>query len=275
MNDISAIKTTLQETVKADKVADWLLSHGISAITTDDIATLLRIPKNQVRQRLAAPRKRGEFVSPARGLWVPVSYEFRTWGAPEALSYIDFMMNHLDADYYVGWMSAAAILGASHHAPQVFQVAVSKYVESRTVGRSNLNFYQRENVGTLPTFRSVTKTGTARVSTRAATMLSIAHDMNLAAGTDNAANIIIELSETEDDYVSALAECAGQFPISALRRVGWILENFAETEDLSSLKKISSQSVTQVSKLSMYNSYTNRIDQDWSLDINTRIEPDV
>jgi predicted transcriptional regulator of viral defense system len=251
------------------------LSHGTNAITTEDIAALLGIPKNQVRQRLAALRKRGEIVSPSRGLWIPVSYEFRTWGAPEALNYIDFMMDHLNTDYYIGWMSAASILGANHHAPQVFQVAVSKYVENRTVGRSNLEFYQRENVGTLPIFKYVTKTGTANVSTRAATMLSVANDMNLAAGVDNAANIIIELSDTTDNYIEELADCARQFPISALRRVGWVLENFAEASSLKDLKKISNQSDVQLSKLSKYNSYSSHIDTGWSLDINTRIEPDV
>jgi hypothetical protein len=106
-------------------------------------------------------------------------------------------------------------------------------------------------------------------------MLSVANDMNLAAGVDNAANIIIELSDTADAYIEELANCARQFPISALRRVGWILENFAETGSLSELKLISNQSDAQLSKLSKYNSYSGHIDTDWSLDINTRIEPDV
>lgn len=69
--------------VRASHAADWALSHGISALTTSELADLLDIPAGQVRQRLAAPTRRGEWASPARGLWMPVTPEFRTWGAPQ------------------------------------------------------------------------------------------------------------------------------------------------------------------------------------------------
>lgn len=262
-------------TVKATDLPDWLLSRGISAVTTDEAARLLGVPTNQVRQRMSPLMKRSELIAPARGLWVPVSPEYREWGAPEAITYIDDLMAYLGAEYYVGWMSAAALLGASHHASQVFQVASSKTIANRVIGRSDLMFYRRGNVATLPTFRFKTKSGFAKVSTRAATMLSVTSDMELAAGPNNAANIIIELSETDEHYLPLIADCAPQFPISALRRLGWMLENFTEGQDLSELLEISQTSETKLSKLSMYDTYSGHIDKKWSLDINTRIEPDV
>ena len=261
--------------IKAADVVSWLLSHGVSAATTEELAALLCIPKNHVRQRLAPLIKRYEMISPARGLWIPVPYEYRLWGAPEAVYYINQMMNHLKAEYYVGWLSAAEILGASHHAPQVFQVATSKAVENRDIGRSKLQFFERSNVGTLPIFRHTTQTGFVNVSTRAATMLSVAHDIGLASGSDNAANIIIELSETEEDIISEIVSCADLFPITALRRLGWILESFTDYNSLDLLSEISRKSDVKLSKLSMNNAYSNRLNKRWSLDINERIEPDV
>jgi predicted transcriptional regulator of viral defense system len=219
--------------------------------------------------------KRGEMISPARGLWIPVSPEYRAWGGPEAITYIDALMHHLNAEYYVGWMSAAALLGASHHASQVFQVATSKTVANRTIGRSDMHFFMRRNVAFLPTFRFKTQTGFARISTRAATMLSIASDMGLASGPNNAATIIIELSETDETYLQEVADCAAEFPASALRRLGWILDNFTDEHDLDLLEEISNTSETKLSKLSLYDSYSGHVDKKWSLDINTRIEPDV
>ena len=274
MNVMQSEKS-INGTVKATDLVSWLLSHGIGAATTEELSHLLGIPRNHVRQRLAPLMKRGEMVSPARGLWIPVPYEYRTWGAPEAIHYIDIMMSYLEVDYYVGWMTASAILGASHHAPQVFQVATSRAVANRVIGRSDIKFFERGNVGSLPTFPHRTQTGAVNVSTRAATMLSVACDSNIASGLDNAANIIIELSETEETFVSDAAACAGLFPISALRRLGWILENFTDTGGLAQLSEISRESKSSLSKLSMYNAYSNRIDKKWSLDINERIEPDV
>ena len=262
-------------TVKAKDIASWLLSHGIIAATTEEIARLIDVPSTQVRQRMAPLMRRGEMVSPARGLWVPVSPEYREWGSPEAIMYIDAMMHCLNADYYVGWMSAAALFGASHHAPQVFQVATSKTVSNRVIGRSDMRFYKRSNAATLPTFRFKTQAGLAKVSTRAATMLSIANDMNLASGSNNAANILIELSEIEESYLEEVVDCADLFPAAALRRLGWILENFTDIQNLDTLAEISRASEVKLSKLSAYDNYSGRIDKKWALDINTRIEPDV
>jgi len=262
-------------TVKATNIVSWLLSYGVSAVTTQELSYLLGIPVNQVRQRLVPLQKRTEIVSPVRGLWIPVPYEYRHWGAPEAILYIDKMMRYLDIDYYLGWMTAAAIQGASHHAPQVFQVATSRTVANRVIGRSNIRFYHRSNVGSLPTFRFKTRTGYVKVSTRAATMLSVASDLRLAAGPDNAANIAIELSDTEESFIDEVAASAALFPISALRRLGWILENFTDVSGLEPWLEISRQSDIALSKLSMYQSYSNKVDKRWSLDINERVEPDV
>ena len=268
-------KLLTPNTIKATDMADWLLSNGISSATTEELARMLGIPKNHVRQRMVPLVKRKEIISPARGLWVPVPQEYRQWGAPEALLYIDSLMKHLSTDYYLGWMTAAALYGASHHASQVFQVAVSKQTRNRRVGRSDLEFYQRNNVGKLPTTRTITQTGYVIVSTRAATMLSVADDTNIVGGLDNAANLIIELSDTNEQIIGEIVRCAEFFPISALRRLGWILDTLAEYQQLEPLQAVSEQSQVHLSKLSMYHPNKYRVNQKWSLDINTEVVPDI
>jgi len=262
-------------TIKTTDIVSWLLSNGITAVTNEEVSVLLGISENHIRQRLAPLVKRSEIVSPCRGFWIPIPFEYRQWGAPEAIYYVDRMMRYLDVDYYVGWMTAATILGAGHHASQVFQVATAKTVRNRVIGRSDFRFYRRSNVGSLPTFQYKTKTGTVNVSTRAATMLSAANDLGNVSGLDNAANIIIELSETKETFIDEVAACAALFPISALRRLGWILENFTNTSGLDQLVRLNQESRIKQSKLSTYKPYSDRIDMRWSLDINERIEPDV
>ena len=268
-------KKTQNGTIKTAEVVSWLLSRGITAVTNEELSALLGVSLNQMLQRLAPLVKRGEIISPCRGFWIPIPFEYRQWGAPEAIYYIDKMMRFLENDYYVGWLSAASVLGASHHAVQVFQVATERRVRNRVVGRSDFKFFQRSNVGSLPTFPHKTQTGTVKVSTRAATMLSVANDLSIAAGLDNAANIIIELSETEEPFIDEVAACSSLFPISALRRLGWILEDLTETPTLDILAELSKESTVKVSKLTSYKPYSDHINNRWSLDLNERIDPDV
>ena len=69
--------------VGARHLADWLVSHGIAAITAEEAAELMGVPKGQVRQRMAAAKAHGRMVSPSRGLWVPVPPDRMACGAPE------------------------------------------------------------------------------------------------------------------------------------------------------------------------------------------------
>lgn len=123
----------------------------------------LGLSGGQVPQRLASLRKRGRVFSPARGMWVPIPPEYRTWGAPDPMLYIDDMMAHLGAGYLVGWLTAAARHGASHQAPQVFQVATSKPLRDRVFGRSRLQFRVRSYAAGAPCSQGeLAKSGAAR-----------------------------------------------------------------------------------------------------------------
>ncbi len=212
-------------------------------------------------------------MQPTRGLWVPVPPEYRAWGAPPGIEIVDMIMRHRRIDYSVGWLSAAALHGAAHQAPQVFHVAVDRQIRNRTVGRTKFSFAQR-SVADIPTTTHPTRDGTAQVSTIAATMLDVAADMQRAAGIDNAATVIIELSEQEAFDIASLAQLAPTFPAAAGRRVGWLLSRFTGRDDLSPLKDAVQNLVDSPSKLDPYSTVGGPIDTDWMLTTNRDVEPD-
>ena len=211
--------------VRPADLADWLLGHGRSGVTTAEAASLLGVNVGDVRGRLQ--RHRDEFVSPARGLWIPIPPEYREWGAPEGIEIIDLMMSHLRIEYYVGWLSAAVLHGAGHHAPQVFQVAVARDVRDREVGRTAFTFLTRSAVEALPRQHRPTRSGTALVSTPEVTALDLAADIAAGGGIDNVATVLLGLVEEGLD-VSAVASLADRFPAAAVRRLGWVLENVGD-----------------------------------------------
>lgn len=273
--NLSSTNIEAKHNLKAAELPDWLLSQGISSVTTEDIANVLRIPKSTVPQRMAALRKHGEIVSPSRGLWIPVAPEYRSWGAPPAIELIDSLMEHLNTDYYIGWLSAASLLGASHHAPQVFQVATVRHVADRVIGRSRMQFYRRGELVELPSFNIETKSGAVPVSTKAVTLLDIVSDLNIVGGLDNAANLVIELCENEDDLVEQLIEVAPRYSAAAIRRLGWIVEKFTDISGMCSLVQYAQEKSQHPSVLDPSTSVTHEIDDVWNIDINREVEPDV
>lgn len=260
--------------VRAPELADWALAHGRGSLTSTEIAALLGVEDDQVRRRLNVPARRGEWVQPTRGLWVPVPPEYRTWGAPPGIEIVDMIMRHRGIGYYVGWLSAAAIHGAAHQAPQVFQVAVDRHIRDRVAGRTRFVFAQRD-VSRIPTIAHPTRDGSARVSTLAATMLDVADDMLRAAGVDNAATVIVELSEQDAFDVTDLARLASVFPAAAGRRVGWILSTFTGRDDLGPLRTAVRDLAATPSRLDPYSHAGGPVDTDWMLTVNRGLDPEA
>lgn len=275
MRNMSLTGPASQRAPKAAELADWALARGISSMTTGDISELLGIPEGQVRTRLHQPRRKGLWVSPASGLWIPVPPEYRTWGAPEGIEIVDTLMRHLGTEYYVGWLSAAAIHGASHHAPQRFQVAASRAIRNRAVGRTSFEFFSRSRIGRTPTIDKETRSGAAKVSSVEATALDIADSPYIAGGLDTSATVLIELADEQTLSIETLVSLSDLFPGAAARRLGWILSTFTDRDDLEELSAHAAAAGTAPSKLDPSQPSSGPIDKSWSLIINTHVAPDA
>lgn len=268
------IETTRTGSVPASELPDWALSHGVTSLSTEEVMHLCGMPANQVSQRMSSLRKRGKLFSPARGLWVPIPPEYRTWGAPDPMVYIDDMMAHFGADYLVGWLTAAERHGASHHAAQVFQVATDKTVRARTFGRSRLEFYYRGYVG--PATQSadlLRKTGVC-VASPGTTMLMLAADPGICGGMSNVANLVVELAEVHPDFDAEATADAPLFPDAATRRLGWLLDAFGAGAP-DGLAGYCASLVSEPSFLSPTSARTGRLDAKWRIVVNEEVDPDI
>lgn len=107
-------------------LADHFLSRGQFAFTLDDAAAALGGRRRTAADGVERLRHHSLLFSPARGLYVAVPPEYRSWGVVPGSWFIDAMMGHLHRSYYVALLNAAAVHGASHQAPQVFQVMTER-----------------------------------------------------------------------------------------------------------------------------------------------------
>lgn len=102
-------------TVSPSGLAAWLIARGRYFVTTDEVAKLVGVDPGVVPVSLQRPRDARKIVSVTKGGWVPVPPEYRESGAPPVLNFIDPLMRHLGHPYYVGFLSAARLYGASYH----------------------------------------------------------------------------------------------------------------------------------------------------------------
>lgn len=259
---------------KASLLADWALSRGITHLTAGEVAATLSIPEEQVSVRLRAPAQRGEWVSPMHGLWIPVPPEYRTWGAPPGIEVVTAMMAHADARYYVGWLAAAELHGAAHQAPQVFQVATSRRLRGRQVGRTRFEFFTRSAVGRLPVESRTTRTGVVQVSALHTTLLDVATDVPASAGMNNAATVVVELAEQDAFDAGTLVEVAREYPAATLQRVGWLLDHFGEV-DLRRIEDAVRDRQVGQARLDPTRRLVGPLDGRWNVRLNTTVEPDL
>jgi len=251
---------------------DHLLSEGTSWFTARDAAQAAGVPLAHVYPGLKRLVDRGQIFSPARGFYVPIPPEFRTWGSVPATHFVDAMMRHLDRRYYVGLLSAAELHGAAHQKPQVFQVMVERPLAARRNGRTLLSFYARSRLAQVPTQPLITPTGYLVVSTPEATVLDLASRPADGGGLDNVATVLVELAEEGTLDIGALEAATKSSTVSALRRVGWMLDRFTGL-DVTELRRQTAAAAPTM--LDPHGGRRGSIDADWGLIINSYVEPEA
>jgi predicted transcriptional regulator of viral defense system len=260
--------------VEISKLPDALLSAGVHAFTTEDAAAAAGIKADGARPALARLTKNKFAFSPARGLYIPIPPEYRSWGAVPAAWFIDALMSHLERAYYVGYLTAAEVHGAAHQRPQVFQVVVDKDVRDRSFGRVRLRFITNRETGSLPSKRHNTPTGTMAVATPEVTAMDLANRPELGGALHNVATVLIDLAKDRKLQDEELAKLVPRFPIAAGRRVGWLVEQFTDVR-LDALASVVGLVTNESSKLDQHRDRRGRIDRRWRVRVNAVVEPDL
>jgi predicted transcriptional regulator of viral defense system len=211
--------------IKADRLPDALLAEGVSSFDAAEAARRTGLARDRVHGALKRLADAGEIFSPARGFYVIIPAQYRSWGAVPASWFVDAMTAHLGRAYYVGLLSAAELLGAAHQRPQVFQVVVDKYLPDRAFGRVRMQFVVNHHVQSLATTSVNTPTGTMRVSTPEVTALDLVSRPLDSGGLDNVVTVLIELHE-EHPWPSPGCSTRSR-SIRVRRREGWVISSSA------------------------------------------------
>lgn len=161
-------------------------------------------------------------ASPRRGFYLIVPPEYRIVGAPPASWFVDELMRHLGQPYYVGILTAAAIHGAAHQQPMVFQVVTSKPTRDVRVGKVTIRFSTSTRLERMPVVKKQTETGTMRLATPETCAFDLVRYPSAAGYPGNVAVVLSELFEQLDP--GALVEIAPIVRLPDVQRLGFLLD---------------------------------------------------
>ena len=263
----------------AADIADDLIAHGQHFVTAGEIAERLGIEPGRLWGSIHRAIDDKKLVSVTKGAWVPVPPEYRKGGAPPPSHFIDPMMHFLDHPYYIGFLSAAAIHGASHQAPMVFQVATTALLRDRRIGSWRLQFARRAATAQRETIRKIVPTGRVDVSTPEVTVLDLVESPRLGAGLSNVATVIGDLLIDGHLDLDRLAHHARGFSLSVCQRTGHLIDLMANELDLDVDTRALHDRITNagpaVVRLRPDHPQRSHVDERWHVEINTDIEHDL
>jgi len=181
-------------------------------------------------------------------------------------------MRALDRTYYVALLSAASLHGASHQAPQAFQVMCAPPLRDRAIARVRLRFFSGRHVAGAPTEPRTVATGTMRVATPELTVIDMVALPGESGGYGNVATVLGELGALDGSSLAALARPRSR---GLARRVGWLVEHFGDCDDLAPLQVAAAPDEGESTLLRAGAGRRGHTDRSWGIRVNTDVHPDL
>lgn len=176
--------------------------------------------------KLAALRliKKKKLIRIKHGFFLIVPTEYQEVGAPPIEWFIDYLMRFNQQPYYVGLLSAAALHGAAHQQPQVFQVITNKPLRHIDTKRGRIEFFKKSDI-IADYYQTIkTPTGYINVSIPEITALDLIQYVKSVGYWNQVATVLSELQENFDLNRLLKILKLGKIKIAYVQRLGYLLE---------------------------------------------------
>ncbi len=225
--------------------------------------------------RLAAKKR---ILSVYKSFYVIIPPQYVAKGIVAPTYYIDQLMEYIGKPYYVSLLNAAELYGAAHQRSQRFAVMTVYPSTNVSKAKNNiLDWIYRKDIpeNFLQTRNS--ETGTVRYSSPELTAIDLLQYEKHIGGLSRAATVLAELTE-ETDFSKVSSELLDYTSISAVQRLGFILDNILEEDEQANVlyKQLCSYG-KRLNYVPLSTRSTNKNaekDTRWKVYINTEIEID-
>jgi predicted transcriptional regulator of viral defense system len=206
-----------------------------------------------------------------------VPAEYREIGAPPTPWFIDELMKFYQQAYYVGLLSAAALYGAAHQQPQVFQVITNKHLRPVQAGRSFIEFFTKQKILENYSQSMKTPTGYMQVSWPEITALDLVRYAKASGHLNNVTTVLSELQENFNMQRFKQIIETKDFALPEIQRLGYLLElSHANNEIIELLQQwIQAQKPRAIPLRPDMPYEKSQLNLNWQLYINEEIELDL
>lgn len=235
MTALAELVPTEPYRVSVLKWVDSLAARGVSAFSAREVHAAVGGTANARKLALHRLVRRRILFQPHQRFFVVVPPEYREVGSSPPLWYIDALMRFLQLPYRVAVLSAAALYGAAHQQPQMFQVLTSKPIRPLRRGPVHIMWLMKRNVATAPVRTKRTPSGYVLVSSPAATALELVRFAKHAGGLNNVATVLRDLAPSIDDADMLTALEDEQTAVPTVQRLGYLLASVSRSSVIAVL----------------------------------------
>jgi predicted transcriptional regulator of viral defense system len=115
----------------SEKYLENLQMRGQLYFTLDQLKTYMDCSTDSALHVIHRLKKKGDVISPAKGLYVIVPIRNKAFGSIPAQDLVPILMKYLETDYYVACLSAGLYHGATHQKPNSFQIITNKRIKKK------------------------------------------------------------------------------------------------------------------------------------------------
>nr|WP_294901359.1 type IV toxin-antitoxin system AbiEi family antitoxin [uncultured Pedobacter sp.] len=212
-------------------------SEGKYAFSLAEVRNKFEQSDEAIKKALQRLKKKKEIALVRNEFYVVITPEYRSKGILPPSLFIAELMKFLERDYYVGLLNAASYYGAAHQQPQSFSVITMK-PSLRNINSNNLkiNFYTKKAWAKDDIVQKKVDTGYINVSSAELTALDLVNYFEQVGGLNRVATVLEELCESINP--DKMLDVAKRYvPITAVQRLGFLLEVILNRRDLSDLIK--------------------------------------
>jgi len=202
-----------------------LPKKGYLSFSLDDVkAQFPHMMDKSVLNAIYRLSRSGKALSVWRGYYAIVLPEYGLDGSVPPVEYLDHLMDHLNANYYIALLSAASLQGASHQSPQVFQVMVDRKMRRKQIADSRLEFVYKNVMPPKGIEQKTVKSGFINVSAPLLTALDLVTYSSRSGGISHVATVLEELADSIDPHTLD-QELLLHEPRASVQRLGYLLDS--------------------------------------------------
>jgi len=252
-----------------------LQSRGLYCFERKKTMGLLQMTDNAFKKAAHRLMKKSKINRIRGDFYTIIPIEYKATASLPAPWFIHQFMQHLKQPYYCGLLTAAALLGAAHQQPMVFQVITTKQMRPIEVGQLRIEFIYKKTIQTHFYQPIKTATGYMNVSTPEMTAFDLVRYMRVAGHIHHVATVLCELvTELTPQQLALLVE-QGNVPVIDAQRLGYLLDVLGLSIDLQPLEQaLKSKTLNQRLLVTDGDEIILEKNQRWHILVNESVEPD-